>query len=72
MLEPMRSIASRHTLDLTQLTIAWTLAQRGCSHVLCGARHPEQAIVNTSAGCVQLSDDELAAITEAASRYDGV
>jgi aryl-alcohol dehydrogenase-like predicted oxidoreductase len=72
MLEPMRSIASRHEIDLTQLTIAWTLAQPGCSHVLCGARHAEQAIVNASASSVRLSNDELAAITEAVSTYDGV
>jgi aryl-alcohol dehydrogenase-like predicted oxidoreductase len=72
MLEPMRSIASRRDINLTQLTIAWTLAQPGCSHVLCGARHSEQAIVNASAGSVRLSDNELAAITKAVSRYDGV
>ena len=36
MLERMQPIANRYQLSLTQLAIAWTLAQRGCSHVLCG------------------------------------
>ena len=72
MLEPMRSIAGRHNINLAQLTIAWTLAQPGCSHVLCGARHAEQAIANASASTVILTSDELAAITAAVNKYDGV
>jgi aryl-alcohol dehydrogenase-like predicted oxidoreductase len=72
LLESMRSIADRHNISFTQLTIAWTLAQRGCSHVLCGARDADQAIANTSASSVQLSGDELAAITKAVAKYDGV
>jgi aryl-alcohol dehydrogenase-like predicted oxidoreductase len=72
MLESMREIASRHNISFTQLTIAWTLAQRGCSHVLCGARNPEQAIANAGASSVQLSGDELAAIMAAVNSYDGV
>ena len=72
MLESMRTIASRHNISLTQLTIAWTLAQPGCSHVLCGARHPQQAIDNAGAGSVRLDTDELVKITEAVNRYDGV
>jgi aryl-alcohol dehydrogenase-like predicted oxidoreductase len=71
-LEPMRPIAARHNINLAQLTIAWTLAQPGCSHVLCGARDAEQAINNSRASSVQLSDDELQSITQAANGYDGV
>jgi methylglyoxal reductase len=72
MLESIRPIANRHAISLSQLAIAWTLAQRGCSHVLCGARTPEQAIENAGAGSGKLSDDELTTITEAVHRYDGV
>jgi aryl-alcohol dehydrogenase-like predicted oxidoreductase len=72
LLESMRTIAGQHSISFTQMTIAWTLAQHGCSHVLCGARDAEQAIANASAGSVQLSGDELAAIAEAVGRYDGV
>lgn len=72
MLDKMRPIAARHNVSLAQLTMAWTLAQTGCSHVLCGARSPQQAIDNAGAGSVELSPDELAAITDAVASYDGV
>jgi len=72
MLESMQPIARRHNLSFTQVTMAWTLAQRGCSHVLCGARNPEQAIDNAGAGSVVLKADELAKITAAVDNYDGV
>ncbi len=72
MLDKIRPIAARHNVSLTQLTMAWTLAQAGCSHVLCGARSAEQAIDNAGAGSVELSPDELASITDAVASYDGV
>ena len=72
MLEPMRPIAERHSATLAQVTMAWTLAQPGCSHVLCGARNPKQATDNAGAGSITLSDDELAEITKAVQGYDGV
>jgi len=52
--------------------MAWTLAQPGCSHVLCGARSPQRAVDNAGAGSVELSSDELATITRAVNRYDGM
>ncbi|MFG0290833.1 MAG: aldo/keto reductase [Rhodopirellula sp. JB044] len=72
MLEPMRGIAEKHGISLAQLAIAWTLAQPGCSHVLAGARTPQQAIDNAGAGAVELSKDDLATITKAVHEYDGV
>lgn len=72
MLEPMQPIAKRHGISIAQLTMAWTLAQRGCSHVLCGARTAQQAIDNCGAGSVELSDEELVTITNAVNGYDGV
>ncbi|SMP76056.1 Predicted oxidoreductase [Neorhodopirellula lusitana] len=72
MLDPMRPIAEKHQVSLAQLTIAWTLAQPGCSHVLAGARNPQQATDNAGAGEVELSSDELATITQAVHGYDGV
>lgn len=72
MLEPMRPIAQRHGISLAQLTIAWTLAQPGCTHVLCGARTAQQAIDNAGAGRVSLTQDELATISEAVASYQGV
>ena len=72
MLSPMQPIAERHGLSLAQVTMAWTLAQPGCSHVLCGARTPQQATDNAGAGSVELTEEELATITAAVSGYDGV
>lgn len=72
MLEPMRPIAAKHNLTLAQLTLAWTLAQPGCSHILCGARTPAQAIENAAAGDVTLAAAELAEITRAVQRYGGM
>lgn len=72
MLEPMQAISGRHDVSLAQLTMAWTLAQRGCSHVLCGARKAQQSIDNAGAGAVELNKDELAQITDAVNGYDGI
>jgi methylglyoxal reductase len=72
MLERVRPIADRHGISFSQLTMAWTLAQRGCSHVLCGARNPQQAIDNCGAGSVELSGEEVSQITAAVDAYQGV
>ena len=60
MLEAFRSLADRHRATLGQLVIAWTVAQRGCTHALCGARTPEQAVENAKAADIKLSPGELA------------
>lgn len=72
MLEQMQPIARQHKLSFAQLTMAWTLAQRGCSHVLCGARNPQQATDNCGAGSAELTEAELAQITTAVNGYNGV
>ncbi len=61
----IQPIASDHGVSLVQLAIAWTVAQPGLTHALCGARNPEQAVENAAAGDLSLSDEELAAITRA-------
>jgi methylglyoxal reductase len=71
-LDHTRPIAKKHELSVAHLTMAWTLAQPGCTHVLCGARSPEQAIDNAGAGSVELTSDELATITRAVDDYNGV
>ena len=72
MLEPMKSIAAQHEVTLAQLVTAWTLAQTGCSHVLCGARNPQQARENAIAGELTLSTDVLAVMQQAVDSYDGL
>lgn len=59
MLDKFRPIAEAHNASLTQLTIAWTVSQPGCTHALVGARNPEQATENAGGGDIELSADEL-------------
>ena len=70
MLEEFRPIARAHDITLAQLAIAWTFHQRGCTHVLAGARNPQQATENAAAGDVILSDDEMARMQEAIRSYE--
>lgn len=72
MLDPMRPIVERRGVSLAQLTMAWTLAQRGCSHVLCGARSAQQAVDNAGAGAIELNSEQLAVISGAVAGYQGV
>jgi len=65
MLEKIRPIAERHQLTISQLVIAWTIAQQGLTHALVGARTPQQAVENAKAGTVDLSADDLATINAA-------
>jgi methylglyoxal reductase len=69
MLGEMQPIAKRHKLSLAQLVIAWTASQPGLTHVLCGARTPEQASENAVAGSVELPAADLQAVNEIAARY---
>jgi len=62
MLNKFQPIADAHDATLAQLAIAWTIAQKGCSHALVGARNPEQAVENAKGGTIDLAADELAAM----------
>ena len=42
--DSLRPIASDADLTVSQLVIAWTLAQPGISVALCGGRRPEQIL----------------------------
>ena len=64
--EPM---AEAHGATVGQLAIAWTLAQPGLSHVLCGARNRGQVEENARAGDIELSDEELQAIEKISKKY---
>lgn len=72
MLASIEPVARQRGVSLSQLVIAWTFAQAGCTHVLCGARNPQQATDNAAAGSIELNVEELAQIDQAVGRYDGV
>jgi methylglyoxal reductase len=69
MLGELKPIADRHKLTLGQLVIAWTASQPGLTHVLCGARTPEQASENAAAGNIELPTADLQAINRIVERY---
>ncbi|MBM4149488.1 MAG: aldo/keto reductase [Lentisphaerae bacterium] len=71
LLEELRPFADAHSATFGQLALAWTAAQRGCSHVLAGARNPGQAVENAAASSVRLAGDELAAINAVVERHRG-
>lgn len=47
-------LTEKYDCTLAQLTIAWTAIQPGVTHVLCGARRPEQAKENARGGKINL------------------
>jgi aryl-alcohol dehydrogenase-like predicted oxidoreductase len=67
MLNKMKPVADRHGLTLSQLVIAWTIAQPGVTHALVGARDEQQATENARAGSVTLTPDELQFVTDCIS-----
>jgi aryl-alcohol dehydrogenase-like predicted oxidoreductase len=62
-------VLEKHGVSLAQLAIAWTVAQRGCSHALVGARTPEQAIANAKGGTVVLDAEDLALMQRALAKH---
>ena len=52
-------LKEKHQCTVSQLAIAWTAAQPGATHVLCGTRNVEQGVMNAGAGAVQLDAEEV-------------
>jgi methylglyoxal reductase len=69
MLGQLEPLARERGLTLTQLVIAWTLAQPGVTHVLVGARNPRQALENARAGEVELTPAEIERINSAIDQH---
>ncbi len=64
----IQPIADNKGLTLTQLVLAWTVAQAGLTHALVGGRTEQQVKENAAAGQVVLSDGELKAIRDAVAQ----
>jgi aryl-alcohol dehydrogenase-like predicted oxidoreductase len=71
MLDQFKPIAQRHHLTIGQLAIAWTAAQPGLTHVLVGARNPQQARENAGAGDAALGADELSQMEAIIAQHAG-
>lgn len=61
----VRPIAERHGATLAQVAIAWTVAQRGVTSAIVGARTVAQVEENAKAGELLLADAELATLRKA-------
>ncbi|MFK7890773.1 MAG: aldo/keto reductase [Granulosicoccus sp.] len=70
-LAPVKSLARDKGVSTEQLVLAWTLEQPGVSHVLVGTRDIEQAKSNAMAGSIDLDEQELAVIQQAADAWPG-
>ncbi len=60
MLEGWSDLTEKYSCSLAQLVIAWTAAQPGVTHVLCGMRTAAQATDNAAAGSLHLDEAEVA------------
>lgn len=60
MLAGWKDLTEKYDCTLAQLTLAWTAAQPGVTHVLCGARTPAQAGQNAAAGTLVLDAADIA------------
>ncbi len=69
MLGELQPFADQHGLSITQLVIAWTLAQPGCSHALVGARSENQVRENAKAGMFELPDEDGERISAILDRF---
>ncbi len=71
LMEPVKELATQRRVSLEQLVLAWTLQQPGLTHVLAGARSPEQASSNAVAGSLALDEQEIKLISDAANLWQG-
>ena len=60
-----RELAAQLNITVSQLALAWCLAQPGIAVVLPGSRNPEQALESAGAGDVVLSEAVLAELNQA-------
>ena len=64
MLASWSDLTDKYNCTLAQLILAWTVAQPGVTHALCGARTEEQALDNAKAGAIDLDPTDIARIRE--------
>ncbi len=58
MLEGWKDLTDKYHCTLSQLVIAWTVAQPGVTFALCGARKPEHSTENAGAGDIDLAPED--------------
>ncbi len=63
-LDEIRPLAEARGISMSELVLAWTFSGYEKTHVLCGARSPEQVLENVGAGDVVLTAEEIKKIRE--------
>ncbi|UDQ97916.1 aldo/keto reductase [Lentisphaerota bacterium WC36G] len=69
MLSEFANIAETHNATMAQLVMAWTLQQRGCTHLLVGSRNIQQAKENAASADINLTTEEVASMTAILKEY---
>ena len=69
LLDEIKPIADRYGATIAQTVIAWTAAQPGVTHVLCGSRKAQKKKKNAKAGDMLLAEDEVQAINDLLSEH---
>ncbi|MEX0281950.1 MAG: aldo/keto reductase [Arenibacterium sp.] len=69
LMEAIAPVAEAHGATKAQTIIAWTLSQPGITFSLCGARDAAQAEENAAAARLRLSEDDIAAVNQAAATH---
>ena len=69
-LDAIKPVADSYRLTLAQLVLAWTASQPGITHLLAGARDPQQASENARAGKVELTTEDVNTITATLNAQD--
>jgi aryl-alcohol dehydrogenase-like predicted oxidoreductase len=62
--EGLRPVAERLGMSLSQLALAWNIAQPGVTAAIAGSRNPEHVRMNAEAGDLELDDGALRAIED--------
>lgn len=65
LLASWQPLTDKYRCTLSQLVLAWTAAQPGVTHVLCGARREEQALENAAASRLQLTGEDVGRLSRA-------
>ncbi|CAG0959386.1 methylglyoxal reductase [Phycisphaerales bacterium] len=69
MLARFRGLTAKHNCTMSQLVIAWTIAQPGLTHALVGARDAAQVEENAKGGEISLSEAEVHEMNDAARAW---
>lgn len=68
MLKKFQPVADKHGVSIGQLVVGWTIAQKGCTHALVGARTADQVLENVGGGTIKLDDEDLEIMNRAIDR----